>query len=92
MNVVQEFHLDRDNFTWQDLSMCEGINPFNPNIKDRADIFFEESESNLNVEAATKSICDYCPVKEMCKRDAIETKAHGVRGGELFAGGRIVEH
>ena len=92
MNIAEEFNLDRENFIWQDLAMCEGINPFNPHIKDKADIFFEESESNPNVANAAKSICDYCPVKAMCRQDAVDSKAHGIRAGEMFVGGKVAKH
>lgn len=84
MNIAEEFNLDRERFVWQDLSMCDGIEPLA--------IFFEESESNPNVANAVKSICDYCPVKEMCRQDAIDTKAHGIRGGDMFVGGKVAKH
>lgn len=90
-DIVEAFKLDSENFIWQDLAMCEGISPFNPNIKDNADIFFEESESNPHVANSAKDICEYCPVKSICFQDAIETKAHGIRGGEMFSGGKVAK-
>jgi len=81
MNIAEEFGLDRENFIWQDLSMCLNLHP---------EIFFEGADKFEPVRESAKEICRYCPVFDMCKQATVEGKEFGVRAGEVYERGKIV--
>lgn len=52
------------------------------------DLFFAEAPSDIE---AAKALCTTCPVREQCLAEALERREpHGVWGGQLFVGGKIV--
>jgi WhiB family transcriptional regulator, redox-sensing transcriptional regulator len=55
---------------WADIAACKGLDP---------SIFYPATDEEAEV---AKSVCDTCPVQEVCLEHAIECREHnGVWGG-----------
>lgn len=63
-----------------DLTPCQDDDP---------EIWFDTSKAGI---ALAKKLCSGCPVKQECLAGALKRREpHGVWGGELLQGGRIVK-
>lgn len=82
MNLVEEFNLDEDRFIWQDLALCANI---------PTEAYYDDADAHESIEDAVKAYCQVCPVLQMCRLNAVETKAYGIHAGEKYERGKVVD-
>lgn len=78
MNLLELMGLDPEDFVWQDLGMCSGI--------ERPDTFFDDYESDKVFAEQVDEICLSCPVISTCYEAALSNKERGVWGAVYWNG------
>ncbi len=59
--------------TWRKRAACRGID---------VEIFFPESDDDVEAEAAAKAVCESCPVRQACLEHALaHREREGIWGG-----------
>lgn len=80
VSLFDELGLDPNNFIWQDLAACKGL---------ETNWFYDEYESDELHARNADQICYNCPVLQACALDAIEYKEEGLWGGVYWTNGRV---
>ena len=76
MSLLDELGIDPEDFTWHDLSLCDGMDP---------ELFFSKYESDEEVARQVDQICLHCPVMKECGLRGPQGE-HGVWGGIYWNG------
>jgi len=72
MSLIDDLGLDPDNFDWQDLASCRGMD---------TNWFYDTYENDEVAATAADQICYNCPVITACGLQALEAKEEGLWGG-----------
>jgi hypothetical protein len=70
--------LEKDNFEWQDLALCLGMD---------TNLFFDSYESDVNVAKSIDQACMSCPVISICYAAGVKSDNYGVWGGVYLNSG-----
>lgn len=78
-DILEELGIDPEDFQWQDLAACKGIDDVN--------YFFDKYEKDRVIAEHVDQLCMVCPVRSFCLRDGMENKEEGVWGGVYLTNG-----
>jgi hypothetical protein len=71
--------LDPEELTWQDLSLCAGMD---------TNMFYDDYESDENVARIVDDVCLSCPVLAQCLERGTTNGEYGTWGGIFLVAGR----
>lgn len=76
MSLLDELGVDPQDFVWQDLALCVGMNP---------NLFFDTYETDAVVAKQIDQCCLSCPVIKECSAKGMKGE-YGVFGGVYWNG------
>lgn len=76
MTLLEQLGLDPDDFVWQDLALCDGMDP---------ELFYSKYENNEEDARQTDEVCLHCPVMKECGLRGMQGET-GVWGGIYWNG------
>jgi hypothetical protein len=77
VNILQEFGIDPEDFRWQDLALCAGMD---------TELFFDKYVEDSTIAEEVDELCLHCPVFAYCHREGKEGSEWGVWGGVYLNG------
>lgn len=83
MNILDELGVDQDDFSWQELAVCQYL----PDETKPLQIFFEDYLADENTRRIVDAMCETCPVRSACLDEGITNGEWGVYGGEYLEAG-----
>lgn len=80
MSLFDDLGLDPENFSWEDLATCAGMETI---------WFYDEYESDEIHARNIDSICARCPAQQACGVSGMQNKEEGVWGGLYLSNGKV---
>lgn len=77
-SLLQLLGLDPEEFEWQDLALCDGMEP---------EWFHDDYADDQTLAKEVDEICLRCPVLKSCQMQAVENNEWGVWGAVYFKEG-----
>lgn len=77
VNILEELGVDPEDFRWQDLALCAGMD---------TELFFDKYEKDSVLAKEVDELCEHCPVYEYCKEQGKDGPEWGVWGGVYWNG------
>jgi len=79
-NILNDLGLDENNFEWQNLAVCSGM---------EVNLFFDKYEIDINIAKGIDEACLSCPVSKICYETGVENNEYGVWGGIYLSAGTM---
>lgn len=79
MSLFDELNIDPDNFTWEDLAACKGMD---------INWFYDSYEGDEVHARNADKVCYNCPALAACGLHAIDHKEEGLWGGVYWSNGK----
>jgi len=80
-NILNDLGVtEKDNVSWQDLALCQGMD---------TNLFFEKYETDIETAKAVDEACLSCPVRKICYDNGVSNNEDGVWGGVYLSGGSV---
>ena len=79
VSIIELLGLDEEDFSWQDLSLCRGMDP---------EWFCDKYEASSKIAKQVDQICLSCPVMSECLQWGLDNSEWGVWGGIYLTSGK----
>jgi hypothetical protein len=79
-NILNDLGVNRDEFHWDDLALCRGMD---------TNLFFDKYESDTNIAKNIDEACLMCPVSKICFQSGVDNNEYGVWGGVYLNSGMV---
>lgn len=79
-SILNNLGIDRDDFEWYHLALCDGMDN---------NLFYDKYEVDINVAKNIDEMCLSCPVIKMCYEVGVDRSEIGVWGGVYLSLGSI---
>jgi hypothetical protein len=79
-NILDELGIDIDDFGWEDLALCKGM---------ETNLFYDKYEADVSIAKNIDEACLACPVISVCYKNAVDNNEYGVWGGVYLNSGSI---
>lgn len=79
-NILNDLGVDEEDFDWQHLAICAGMD---------TNLFFDKYEIDINTSKNIDEMCLSCPVMKICYDTGVENNEYGVWGGIYLNAGLI---
>ena len=77
-SILEYLGIDPDDFAWQRLANCNGMD---------TELFFDKYESDEQVAKIVDDVCLSCPVMKVCLKAGMDGSERGVWGGIFLVNG-----
>lgn len=79
-DILDDLGIDKDNFEWWHLAICNGMD---------TNLFYDKYEADINIAKSIDEACLSCPVVKMCYEAGIQNNEYGVWGGIYLNAGAV---
>lgn len=79
-SILNELGVDPDDFSWEDLALCQGMD---------VNLFYEKYEADQSIANSIDQACLTCPVISICYDAGVKNNEYGVWGGVYLNSGSI---
>jgi len=83
VSLFDKLGIDPEDFTWEELALCAGMD------KEFINWFFDDYEQDEISAINADQICRHCPVIRACYDWGAEKKAEGLHGGVYLINGKV---
>jgi hypothetical protein len=79
-DILNDLNVDKEDFDWQHLAVCSGLD---------TNLFYDKYEADVNIAKSIDQMCLACPVISICHENGVENDEHGVWGGVYMSSGSV---
>lgn len=79
-SILNELGVDPDDFSWEDIALCHGMD---------VNLFYDKYEADQSIANNIDQACLSCPVIAICYKAGVQNNEYGVWGGVYLNSGSI---